>query len=139
MERNVTSVMLAVLVSAAIFYLTGCGSGSSSTITPPPSITSFVASPSTIQAGASSSLTGVFSGGSGVITPGNIAATSDTAVSVSPSTTTTYTLTVTSSSGSTVTAQRSVNVSSGAVTATVTVDPSNLGGAVTDQLLGMNL
>jgi hypothetical protein len=84
------------------------------TVTAPvgPSITSFGATPATIAAGTSSSLTGVFAGGTGVITPGNLAATSGTAVSVSPAVTTTYTLTVTPASGTAVTQ-----------TATVTVDP----------------
>jgi hypothetical protein len=78
----------------------------------PPSITSFAASPTTIEAGSSSSLTAVFAGGTGVITPGNISVTSGTPVSVSPAATTPYTLTVTPTSGSAVTAM-----------ATVTVDP----------------
>jgi hypothetical protein len=77
-----------------------------------PTITSFIASPATIEAGSSSSLTAVFTGGTGVITPGNISVVSGTAVNVSPTTTTTYTLTVTPTSGTAVTAM-----------ATVTVDP----------------
>jgi len=64
-----------------------------------PTITSFTANPATITAGGTSSLTGVFSGGKGVITPGSIAATSGTAVSVTPTDTTIYTLTVTNSAG----------------------------------------
>jgi hypothetical protein len=219
MKRNLTSAAVALVAGLAIFDLTGCGTGSSTTTAPPPSITSFTASPATIEAGSNSSLTGVFSGGSGVITPGNIAATSGTAVSVSPTTTTAYTLTVTSASGGTPATQQTtvtvdpvpvissftanpttiaagssssltanftggtgvitpgnlpvtsgtpvivsptssttytltvtppvgtatattlatVTVSSGVVTATVTINPASTGGAVTDQLLGMNL
>ena len=45
-------------------------------------------------------------GGTGVITPGNLQATSGAAVTVSPTATTTYTLTVTPSSGTAVTADR---------------------------------
>ena len=82
------------------------------TVTPAAIITGFTANPTTIEAGSSSSLTAVFSGGTGVITPGNISVTSGTPVSVSPTTTTTYTLTVTPTTGTAVTA-----------TATVTVDP----------------
>jgi len=78
-----------------------------------PSITSFVANPTSIALGGSTSLTGVFTNGTGVITPGNITVTSGTAVSVSPTDTTTYTLTVTNSSG--VTSQQ---------TAMVTVSPA---------------
>jgi hypothetical protein len=77
-----------------------------------PTITSFVASPATITAGASSTLTGVFSNGSGVITPGNISVTSGTGVSVSPTATTTYTLTVTPTTGTAVTQTATVTVQS---------------------------
>ena len=76
-----------------------------------PTITSFTASPASIQSGGSSSLTGVFANGTGVITPGNLPATSGTPVSVSPSVTTTYTLTVTPSSGTAITQTAMVTVS----------------------------
>jgi hypothetical protein len=75
-----------------------------------PTITSFTASPTTITAGQSSSLTGVFLGGTGVVTPGNITVTSGTAISVSPTTTTTYTLTVSGSGGPNVTSTVTVAV-----------------------------
>ncbi len=55
-------------------------------------------------------LTGVFSGGTGVITPGNLAVTSGIAVTVSPTATTTYTLTVTPTSGSAVTQTAAITV-----------------------------
>ena len=103
-----------------------------------PSITSFNASPAAITAGQSSSLTGVFAGGTGVITPGNLSATSGTGVSVSPTATTTYTLTVTPTSGTAVTATATVTVGSSAATS-ITVDPATPGIPVTDQLLGMNV
>ncbi len=78
-----------------------------------PAISSFTANPTTIAAGSSSSLTADFTNGTGVITPGNIAVTSGTPVSVTPAATTTYTLTVTPTSGTAVTG-----------TTTVTVDPA---------------
>ena len=110
------------------------------TVDPVPVITTFSASPTTITSGNSSSLTASFTGGTGVITPGNIAVTSGTPVAVSPASSTTYTLTVTPPVGTVnATSQATVTVNSGAVSATVSVDPSNLGPAVTDQLLGMNL
>ena len=80
------------------------------TVVPAPAITTFVSIPSTITIGGSSNLTAVFSNGTGVITPGNLAATSSTPVSVSPTTTTTYTLTVTNSNGTAVTQTASVVV-----------------------------
>jgi len=81
-----------------------------------PAIASFTASPTTVAAGGSTSLTGVFSNGSGVITPGNLAVTSGTAVKVSPSVTTSYVLTVTSSSGASVTQSVTVTVQGGTAT-----------------------
>jgi hypothetical protein len=83
------------------------------TVTPVPVITSFIASPATINAGASANLTAVFTGGTGVVSPGNLSVTSGTPVSVSPTATTTYTLTVTPPAGAAITQ-----------TATVTVTPA---------------
>ncbi len=108
------------------------------TVVAAPAITSFMASPTSIASGDSSDLTGVFTGGTGVITPGNLSATSGTAVSISPTSTTTYTLTVTNLAGTEVTQTASVTVTA-APDATVLVDPTSPGIAVTDQLLGMNL
>jgi len=68
-----------------------------------PAITSFAANPTAITVGESASLTGVFANGTGVITPGNIPATSGTAITVTPAYTKTYTLTVTNSAGATAT------------------------------------
>ncbi len=105
------------------------------TVSPAPAITSFTANPTTIAAGSSSTLTPVFSGGTGVITPGNITATSGTGVSVSPTTTTTYTLTVTPALGNAITAMATVTLSGTSVTVNQT--PTTV--AVTDQLMGMNM
>jgi hypothetical protein len=104
------------------------------TVNPAPAIASFKASPATITSGSSATLTGTFSNGTGVITPGNISVVSGTGVSVSPTATTAYTLTVTPASGAAVTAKTTVTVAS-----SLTVDLSAKGPAVTDQLLGMNL
>ncbi len=98
------------------------------------SITSFTASPSTIVTGNSSSLSADFTGGTGEITPGDIAVTSGTPVSVSPTATTEYTLTVTPAVGTAVTQTVTVTVGTG-----VTVNPSSPGAALTDQILGMNM
>jgi alpha-L-arabinofuranosidase len=104
------------------------------TVNQPPAITSFAASPATISEGTSSGLTAVFSGGTGVITPGNLPATSGKAVSVSPTTTTIYTLTVTPSTGTAITQTLTVFIQS-----SVAVNPSSTGLPVTDQLLGLNM
>jgi hypothetical protein len=108
------------------------------TVNPAPTITSFTASPGTISSGSSATLTGVFANGTGVITPGNLPATSGTGVSVSPTTTTTYTLTVTPTGGTAVTATATITVTN-SVANSVTVDLSSTGPAVTNKLLGMNM
>ncbi len=114
MKRNVAYVAVALMAGVSLFNLAGCGSGSgSTTTTTEPTITSFSASPSTIESGSSSSLTAVFNGGTGMITPGNLAATSGTPVAVSPTTTTAYTLIVTPTGNGTSATQQT----------TVTVDP----------------
>jgi hypothetical protein len=106
------------------------------TVNSAPTITSFTASPTTITAGGSATLTGVFANGTGVITPGNLAATSGVGVSVSPTATTTYTLTVTPVSGTAITETATVTVPT---TTSVTVDESTKGPAISDQLIGMNM
>ena len=104
----------------------------------PASITSFTATPASIVSGTSATLTGVFTGGTGVITPGNLPEASGTAVTVSPTATTTYTLTVTPTGGTAVTATATITVTAATAT-TVTINPATLGPAITDQILGMNL
>jgi len=105
------------------------------TVTPaPPSITSFVANPATIAAGGSATLTAVFANGAGVITPGNLAVTSGTGITVSPRATTIYTLTVTPATGTAITQSATVTVLT-----SVTVNQSSIGPPITDQLMGMNM
>jgi hypothetical protein len=108
------------------------------TVDPMPTITSFVAGSTTINGGASTTLTGVFANGAGVVTPGNLTLTSGTAAAISPAATTDYTLTVTNSAGASVTAAVIVTVNVVGAASTVTVDLSSSGPPVTDQLLGMN-
>ncbi len=139
MKRLLVLMPLAFALSLGLAGLTGCGGGSSSGKTPPPpSITSFAASPGAVPTGTTSTLTGVFANGTGVITPGNLPATSGAGVTVSPTTTTIYTLTVTPTSGTAVTAMTTVTVT-GTVASSVTVDLASSGPAVTDKLLGMNM
>jgi hypothetical protein len=92
-----------------------------------PTITSFSASASTITAGGSDNLTAVFSGGTGVITPGNLPVTSGTPVSVSPTTTTTYTLTVTPAVGAAITATVSVTVDPAPTITSFVANPTSVG------------
>jgi len=138
MKRLLTVVPPSIILIVALASLTACGSGSSSTPPPPPpSITSFTANDSLITEGSSATLTGVFANGTGVITPGNLTATSGVGVTVSPTATTTYVLTVTNQSNTAVAAPAIVTVASTTVSS-VTVDLTP-GIPVTNQLRGMNM
>ncbi len=109
--RRVTSYsFLSFALCLSLAGLIGCNSFSAGLNPTEPTITSFTANPTAISAGGTSSLTGVFANGTGVITPGNISATSGTAVRVTPAATTTYTLTLTSSAGVTVSKTASITI-----------------------------
>ena len=142
MKRLLILTPLAIILSLGLAVSTGCGTASSSQTPPPPppppSITSFTANSPTITDGSSATLTGVFANGTGVITPGDLPATSGVGVTVSPTATTTYVLTVTNASNTAVAAPATVTVASATVSS-VTVDLSSSGPAVTDKLLGMNM
>lgn len=92
---------------------TGCATATQTTTVTvgTATISSFTSNPTQIEAGSSTNVIGVFSGGTGVITPGNYTVTSGQAQSVSPTATTQYTLTVTPTGGGTaVTANTTVTV-----------------------------
>ena len=91
----------------------GGGGGGDVVVIPPPSITSFSAASPTINAGQSTTLTAVFSNGTGTVTggPTPVSIVSGVPISVTPTSTTTYTLTVSNTAGA-----------SGSSTATVTVN-----------------
>ena len=128
MKRLVVLAPLAMTLSLGMASLTGCGAGSSSTPPPPPppSISSFTANPTSITNGTSATLTGVFANGTGVITPGNLPATSGVGVSVSPTTTTTYTLTVTPTTGTAVTAMTTITVNLAPTITSFTADQTTI-------------
>ncbi len=138
--KRLLRISMAMTLGLGLASLTGCGSGSSSPPPPPPppSITSFTANSTSITNGSSAALTGVFANGTGVISPGNLPATSGVAVNVSPTATTTYTLIVTPTSGTAVTAITTVTVASATISS-ITVDLSSTGPAVTNKLLGVNM
>jgi hypothetical protein len=123
--------------SGANIYTSAQGTASV-TVSAPPVITSFTANPTFIVAGTSSGaqLTAVFSGGSGVITPGPISAASGTPVTVNPSATTTYTLTVTPSTGTAVTQTLTLTVYP---SVSVCTTPSCSGPQISANFFGTNL
>lgn len=75
-----------------------------------PIATSLTPGSASIAAGASTTLTAVFSNGTGVITPGNVEVTSGVAITVTPAVTTEYTLTVTNPAGQTDTDAATITV-----------------------------
>ncbi|HEY6910633.1 MAG TPA: hypothetical protein VI356_14745 [Myxococcales bacterium] len=87
------------------------------TVVPLPAIQGFTASPASIAAGGSSTLSATYSGGSGSIDNGVGPIASGATVAVSPAATTTYTLTVTSSTGRTAAASVTVAVSAASLPA----------------------
>jgi len=78
----------------------GCSGGSNSADpAPAPAIASFSAASNPINAGDSTFLKAVFSGGTAVIDPGAAVVLSNVEITVQPAATTTYTLTVTNADG----------------------------------------
>ena len=92
---------------------------------PAPAISGLTASPASIAVGNSTTITPVFSGGTAVMTPGNISLTSGVGVSVSPSTTTLYTVRVTNPAGNQATRTINVVVTSGTFSATANSGSAN--------------
>lgn len=105
---------LASSLLALAFLLTGgCGDsgGGGGGPSPAPTITSFTTAKSPVTAGTGTTLTAVFSGGTGSVSNGVGAITSGVPVSTGNlGTSTTFVLTVTSSAGATATSTLTVNV-----------------------------
>jgi hypothetical protein len=97
------------------------------TVEPVASIIQFVANPDHVVAGGNVPLAATFTGGKGVIPPGDLPITSGTQVVVTPAATTTYTLTVTNPAGAAVTR-----------TALVTVRSSNVAPVISSMPLTTN-
>lgn len=101
-------------VLALVGLVAACGGGGGADAGSPPAtgtapvITSFSSADTVLAASGSTTLSAVFSGGTGIIMPGSISITSGVPVDVAPKTSTLYTLTVTGGSGQSV--SRSVAV-----------------------------
>jgi hypothetical protein len=103
-KSDLTGLVLILTLLCICVGLVGCGvSNSSPAKGSAPTITSFTAAPTSINSGASSTLSWAATGATSVaITPGAFTATTASgATTVSPTATTTYTLTATNSAGST--------------------------------------
>jgi hypothetical protein len=97
-----------------------------------PTISSFIANPSSITAGSSSTLSWITSGPTSIgITPGSFTSTSASgSTSVSPTATTTYTLTATNAAGSvTATAKVTIVAAGGPLTVSTTSCPGGTQGS----------
>jgi hypothetical protein len=114
-----------LLLLAACAALSGCGSATTTSKTPPvtgtPSIASFAANPTSVNSGTSSTLNWTTANATTIsISPGTFNSTSATgSTSVSPTATTTYTLTATNSTGST-TSTTTVTVTAASAKPTIT-------------------
>ena len=93
-----------ILLSLASTWLAACGGSSSAPATPvDPTITSFAPASAAITEGQGTTLTAVFTGGTGAIDQGVGSVVSGQPVQVAPASTTTFRLTVTSPEGATAT------------------------------------
>ena len=95
-------------------------------IVPYAAIMDFSASKSDVLANAASTLSATYSGGTGVVTPGNLALASGATVVVNPSRTTTYTLTVTNTAGATSTETLTITVGALPSIATFRANPASI-------------
>jgi len=138
-SRGVNSSALDLCARALLLLacvgLAGCGAITSSGSPPgkpsKPTITSFTADPTTINSGASSTLSWATTAATSIaITPGTFTSTSASAsgsTSVSPTATTTYTLTATNAAGSTTsTLTLTVNAASKPTISSFTALPTNI-------------
>lgn len=99
------------LLFTVIALLAGCGGGGGGGPPPAPTITSFTAARSTITAGTGTTLSAVFSGGTGVVSNGVGAISSGVPLSTGNlGTSTTFLLTVTNTARATATSTLTVNV-----------------------------
>jgi sugar lactone lactonase YvrE len=109
----------ALLIVLVMTGLSGCSGGNSSsggnTQSVAPSIASFTASPSTITAGSSATLSWSTANATSLSIDNSVGTVAGTSVSVKPSATTTYKLTATNSAGTSVTAQTTVTVTASSI------------------------
>jgi len=125
--RALAKVWPMVVVGVLALSMACGGGGGGGTTTPaPPTISSFIASPTTITAGETADLTGTFSNGTGVVTPGSFECSCGIPMAVTPTVTTTYTLTVTNSAGTVVTQTAMVTVTPLTNLPTITTQPASL-------------
>jgi hypothetical protein len=110
-QFNVTTVAVATTATGNIQASFNSSSQTAGlAVVPAPSITSFTAASATITTGNSTTLTAVFSNGTGSVDNGVGSVTTSVSKTVLPAATTTYTLTVTNLAGTSVTKQITITV-----------------------------
>ena len=129
-------LMTALLGPLGLGLGLACSGGGGMSPASSAAIVSFQANPSTINPGQATALTGVFAGGTGVISPGNLSVTSGLAINVTPTATTTYTLTVTDPAGLPVSQTTSVTVLAASITS-FTATPAIIPAGGSAQLTGI--
>jgi hypothetical protein len=131
---------LCALVLILLLGLLGCGTSSSSSSSGKgsvPTITSFTANPTSMNAGTSSTLSWVAAGATSVaITPGTFTSTSASgSTTMNPTATTTYTLTATNAAGSaTFMLTVSVNTTGKPTISSFTASPSSITSGASSKL-----
>ncbi len=124
--RSLRIISWTLLASSfPLFVSCGGGSGGGSAPTPAPTISSFVATPSAIPAGQSSTLSWSVSGASSLAIDQGVGAVTGTSKAVSPAATTTYTFTASNAAGS-ATATTTVTVVPAPVISSFTATPATV-------------
>lgn len=109
-----------LMINSSLNGTIGVATSTTATVTMvnPPSISSLTPASYGIGLGSSTTLTPVFSDGTGVIMPGNIIVTSGNAINISPTVNTRYTLTVTNQAGTNASLYTNIVITKGIFTAT---------------------
>ncbi len=124
---NVLLVVQALALLSSISCGGGGGSSSTSIPTPTaPSISAFVASPTSITSGQSATLTWSVSGATSLNVAPGIGNVNGSNVNVSPTSTTTYTLTATNSAGSSTSTLTVTVTSAGPIISSFSASPSSI-------------
>jgi probable HAF family extracellular repeat protein len=129
MKKSLCSEILSICFLSLLLIL-ACGEngGKGNEAGGGPAITDFSANPAMIHWYQVAELSATFTGGAGVIAPGNLSITSGGRISIAPTITTTYTLTVTNSLGATDTRDITVYVKAATEQLYIITDLGSLGG-----------
>src|SRR5271168_422537 len=139
LNSSVPNIWSLILILAVCVGALGCGTSSSSSPSGKgsPGITSFTANPTSVNSGASSTLSWAATGATSIaITPGTFtSASASGSTSVSPTATTTYTLTATNTAGSAISTLTITVITSGKPTiSSFTASPTSITSGATSTL-----